>query len=78
MIDEKEIKQFCKDAGYAHVKKCGLAATVMAFYMGTRLEWGKGEEFDDIANQLGLSRKECDYWEDLFYKKDSWLNKETN
>ena len=71
MIDEKEIKQFCKDAGYAHVKKCGLAATVMAFYMGTRLEWGKGEEFDDIANQLGLSRKECDYWEDLFYKKDS-------
>ena len=78
MIDEKEIKQFCKDAGYAHVKKCGLAATVMAFYMGTRLEWGKGEEFDDIANQLGLSRKECNYWEDLFYKKDSWLNKETN
>lgn len=75
MIKDTKVKQFCKDAGYDHVKKCGLGATVMAFYMGTKLEWGKNEDFDSIANELNLSKDECNYWEDLFYKKDSWLNK---
>ena len=66
MVDETKIKQFCKDAGYNHIKKCGLAATIMAFYSGSKLEWFKGEDFEEIASQLNLSNKECNYWKDLF------------
>lgn len=73
-MNEIKIKTFCKDAGYSHVKKCGLAATVMAYYMGTRLEWGKNEDFNAIADELNLSQEDRNYWQALFYNKDSWLN----
>ena len=37
-----------------------------------------GDDFYEIAAELGLSRKEVNYWEDLYWKKDSWLNKGEN
>ena len=29
---------------------------------------------DEVANDLGLSTREYNYWDDLYYKKNSWFN----
>lgn len=70
---EKDLKQFIEDLGYSNCKKAGLGATMKAFYLGTGLDT-YGSDFDEVANELELSRKESNYWEDLWYKKDSWFN----
>ena len=76
MLNESDIKQFCKDIGYSRIKRAGLANTVKAYYLGMDLSYENYEDFDEVANELDLSSKECTYWENLFYRKDSWLNKE--
>ena len=73
-INENDIKEFCKEFGYGTVKRAGIANTVKAYYMGIDLEFDEDADFDEVARELDMSRKEYNYWEDLFYKKDSWLN----
>lgn len=69
---DKEVQQFIEELGYHNCRKAGLGATMKAFYLGIGLE--PSGDFDEIANELELSRKETNYWEDLWYKKDSWFN----
>jgi len=46
-----------------------------AFYCGTYLEYTCNAGPDEVANDLGLSTWEYNYWDDLYYKKNSWFNK---
>ena len=71
---DKEVKEFVEEVGYNICKKAGLGATISAFYMGMTPDPNDNGDFDDIANELGLLGKEVNYWEDLWYKKDSWFN----
>ena len=74
----KEIDDFVKalinEYGYDNVKKAGLGGVVKAFYIGVELE--KNVDADEVFNALGIYGKEVNYWESLWYKKNSWLNKE--
>lgn len=75
---DKDVREFVNDVGYSRIKRCGLGATIAAFYTGMNLVENSGDDFYEIAAELGLSRKEVNYWEDLYWKKDSWLNKGEN
>lgn len=70
---DKEIKQFVNDYGKAICHKAGLAGMINSFYCGTAI-MPCDASAEEIANDLGLSSKEFDYWEDLYYKKSSWFN----
>ena len=72
---DKEVKQFVDDYGKSVCKKAGLAGCINSFYCGLDIRPIESSA-DEIANELGLFRKEFEYWEDLFYKKDSWLNQD--
>lgn len=71
---DTEVKEFITEVGKSVCKKAGLAATVSAFYLGNYPNPNDTGDFDEVANELGLSRKDANYWEDLWYKKDSWFN----
>lgn len=69
-----EVKEFINDIGKNICKKAGFASTVVAFYEGRTPDINFAGDFDEIANELGLTEKEIKYWEDLWYKKNSWFN----
>lgn len=71
---EKDIKDFVDNVGKSTCKKAGLSATMKAFYLGMTPSTEDSGDFDEVANELELSRKEANYWEDMWYKKDSWFN----
>ena len=71
---EAEVKQFFEEVGVSVCKRAGLGSTVAAFYMGMDPSSSHGGSFDEVVSELELTRKEIKYWEDLWYKKDSWLN----
>ena len=73
---DKAVQQFIEELGYHNCRKAGLGATMKAFYLGTDLDI-YSSDFDEVANELELSRKDANYWEDLWYKKDSWFNQMT-
>lgn len=76
-LDDK-IKEFVKTVGAKDCKKAGLASVLSSFYCGMPLNFNFKGDADEVANELGLSRATYEYWEDLFYKRDSWLNKEAD
>ena len=71
---EKEIQAFVGTVGYNACKKAGLGPTMFAFYSGMNPDSQFGGEWDEVANALGISSKEANYWEEIWYKKDSWFN----
>ena len=73
---DTKVKKFVDDVGRNECKKAGLGAMMKAFYCGLRLSECSRRSSDEIANDLGLSTREFYYWEDLYYKKDSWFNKD--
>ena len=75
MLD-KEVKQFVSEVGKANCKRVGLGSMMQAFYCG--MELGPSVDPYEVGTDLGLSSKEFDYWEDLFYKKNSWFNAPDN
>lgn len=72
---DQEVKEFVEEVGKSVCKKAGIAATIVSFYTGVNPNSNNVGSFDEVVNELELSRKEIDYWEDLWYKKDSWFNK---
>ena len=73
----KEVKAFVDEVGIDAVRKASLAEVLQAYYMGMPLEdCSPYCGADEVANDLGLSVAEINYWEDLKYKKTSWLNSE--
>lgn len=75
MLD-KEVKQFVSEVGKTNCKHAGLGSMMQAFYCG--MELGPSVDPYEVGTDLGLSSKEFDYWEDLFYKKNSWFNAPDN
>lgn len=74
---DKRVKDFVDEVGVNECKKVGLSAMMQAFYCGMRLNDCLGAASpDEVANDLGISVQEYNYWDDLYYKKDSWFNKE--
>lgn len=71
---DNEVKDFVKDIGIPICKKAGLGAMVKAFYLGLNPVQEVSYDIFEVANELELSIQEINYWEDLWYKKDSWLN----
>lgn len=71
---EDSVKKFVKEVGVRECHKAGLAAMMMAFYCGTELEYDCCAGADEVANDLGISAREFNWWDDLYYKKDSWFN----
>lgn len=72
---DKEVREFVNDFGKSICKRAGLAGLMRSFYCGLDIRPSESSA-DEIANDLGLSKKEFEYWEDLFYEKESWLNKD--
>lgn len=77
---DKEVRQFVEDNGFYNCHQIGLAGLMNAFYCSIPIEQSNliSVSADEVANDLGLSRKEFEYWEDLYYKKTSWFNNEEN
>ena len=74
MIKDKDVKEFVENVGgYTVCRHAGLAATMQAFYCGVDLS-NNSADSSEIADDLGLSNGEYNYWVDLWYKKDSWFN----
>ena len=74
---DKKVKDFVNEVGINECKKAGLSAMMSAFYCGMRLsDCTSAASPDEVANDLGLSTSEYYYWDDLYYKKNSWFNKE--
>ena len=73
-MDEK-IKKFVEEVGVKECNRAGLAAMMTAYYCGMHLEYNCCASPDEVANDLGISAQEYNYWDDLYYKKDSWFNK---
>ena len=73
---DKEVEEFVNDCGKSICKRAGLAGMMNSFYCGLDIRPSEASE-DEIANDLELSKQEFEYWENLFYKKDSWLNQES-
>lgn len=71
---EKDIKKFVEDVGYGTCKRAGLGPTMAAFYAGMTPDPSYGGEWDEVVNELGIPMREANYWEDIWYKKDSWFN----
>ena len=69
MIQKKKIKQFCKDVGYSNIQKYGLAAVLMAFYTGARINWFKEESVSTVISYLNLSDMEVEYWNTIINEK---------
>ena len=72
---DKKVKEFVEEIGVEECKKAGLAAMMSAFYCGMHLDYTCNAGPDEVANDLGLSSWEYNYWDDLYYKKNSWFNK---
>ena len=73
---DADVKKFVKDVGgYSVCRRAGLSAMMQAFYCGMRLSDCTSEASpDEVANDLGLSTIEYNYWDDLYYKKNNWFN----
>jgi hypothetical protein len=73
---DADVKKFVEEVGgYGVCRRAGLSAMMQAFYCGMRLSDCTGEASpDEVANDLGLSTREYNYWDDLYYKKNSWFN----
>lgn len=71
---DNEVKDFVKDIGIPICKRAGLGAMAKAFYLGLNPTQEVSCDISEVANELELSIQEINYWEDLWYKKDSWLN----
>lgn len=74
---DKEVKKFVAEVGRDECKKYGLSAMMQAFYCGMYLEPCDYSP-DEVANDLGISNAEYNYWDDLYYKKSSWFNSGVN
>lgn len=73
---DTQVKDFVDEVGKAECTKYGLSAMMSAFYCGMRLsDCASNASPDEVADDLGLSSREYNYWDDLYYKKDSWFNK---
>ena len=73
---DTDVREFMNEVGIKICRKAGLASTMKAFYLGLDTVSYDNGDFDEIVNELDLARQESSYWEDLWYKKDSWLNSE--
>ena len=73
---DNNVKEFINSIGKNLCKRAGLASTVVAFYEGRTPDTNFKGDFDEVVNELGLTQKEINYWEDLWYKRNSRFNKE--
>lgn len=71
---EQKIKEFVKEVGVKECHKAGLAAMMQAYYCGMDLDYHCCAGADEVANDLGISTREYNYWDELYYRKDSWFN----
>ena len=69
---DSEVKKFVAEVGKSECKRAGLGSMMQAFYCG--MELGPSVDPYEVGEDLGLSSMEFNYWEDLFYKKNSWFN----
>lgn len=74
-IDEQDIQIAVDELGGSNIcRKAGLGNLVRSYYIGVDLEPNVHADFDDVSDELELSRQEILYWENLFYDKNSWFN----
>lgn len=73
---DENVREFVESVGgYNACKRAGLCAMMQAYYCGMHLnECDKNASPDEIASDLELTTREYDYWDDLYYRKDSWFN----
>lgn len=71
---DEEVRMYFTQMEKSEVKGASVGQLMQSYYLGLPINECQGDA-GEIADGLGMSDDEYAYWEDLAYKKDSWLNK---